>query len=285
MDSKFHIVSVNGEYVSAVNFNIDSNSRAFRYGDGFFETMHANGQVVQFIDDHFERIKLAANTLSIELPDNFTKEYLELHIGGLLHRCRLYQGAKVRIIVSRSTGGLFIPENNKAQILIEAEYLSEGKYEMNKVGLVIGVYNEPVFPTSISAFKSLNALPYVLAGIYASKNNFNDVLLLNKDGYIIEATSSNVFCLKDKIIYTPALRLGAVNGVMRKKIIAIAKKMGFEVKEEALLTEQSLLDMDELFLTNAVSGIRWVTGFGNRRYFKRYSAKILRELNMQEFDL
>lgn len=284
MDSKYQIVSVNGEFVSAVNFCVGSNSRAFRYGDGFFETMHANGQVVQFLNDHYDRIKYAAEVLSIDLPDNFTIDYLRSHIAGLLHRCRLYQGAKVRIIISRNSGGLYIPTNNKANVLIEAEYLSEGKYELNPNGIVVGIYPEPMNVTKLSSFKSLNALPYIMAGVYASKNNFNDVLLVNKDSYIVEATSSNFFCIKDKTLYTPALKLGAVHGVMRKNLIAIAKKMGFEVKEESLLTEHNLLEMDELFLSNAVSGIRWITGLNKRRYFKRYSTKILRELNKQEFD-
>jgi len=283
MNNSYQILSVNGEYLSSLNYNVDRNSRAFRYGDGFFETMHANGQKVQFLDDHFSRLQTAAEVLSIELPDNFTIDYLQTHIAGLLHRCRLYQGVKVRIIVSRSEGGLYIPKNNNAQILIEAEYLSEGKYELNKDGIVVGVYNEPLYATPICAFKTLNALPYIIAGVYASKNNYDDVLLINKDSYIVEATSSNLFCFKDKVLYTPALKLGAVHGVMRKNIIVVAQKMGFEVKSESLLTEHNLLEMDELFLTNAVSGIRWIAGLGKRRYFKRYSAKILRELNKQEF--
>lgn len=284
MTESYNVISVNGKYTNAENYKVDLSSRAFRYGDGFFETMHANGQVVQFLDDHFERMQKAANILQIKLPDHFTLPYLENHIAGLLHRCRLYQGTKVRVLVSRKSGGLFIPQNNEAEILIECEFLGKGSYELNKDGIVVGEYFcNSNYSSDVSAFKSLNSLPYVLAGLHAKNNNFDDVLVVNKQGYIIEATSSNFFCIKNKVIFSPDLKLGAVHGIMRKNVISIANNMGFEVKFDAKLTLENIIDMDEMFLTNAVVGIKWIGGFKNRRYFKRYSTKIIKKINDQNF--
>ncbi len=196
----------------------------------------------------------------------------------------MYQGAKVRIYIVRKDGGLYIPKLNDANIVVEAAYLSKGPYELNQDGLVVGLFNDFArVKQPFSEFKSMNALPFVLAGVFAKENNFDDAILINEVGSIVEATSSNLFCVKGKKIYTPSLNTGCVHGIMRKEIIEIANCLGYNVEEKDNLTLDTLLEMDELFLTNAVSGIKWVTGLNDRRYYKRYSVKILAELNRQVF--
>ncbi len=284
MSSKYNIISFNGDYIQRLDLNISLDNRGFRYGDGLFETMHANGLEVQFLLEHIKRIIKGAKILKIILPSNFTFEYLSEHINGLLNRCKLYQGARVRIYIVRQEGGLYIPKSNSADVTIEASYLSKGPYELNADGLVVGVFKDtPRVKLPFGEFKSLNALPFVLAGVYASENKFNDVLLVDNNGFIVEATSSNLFCVNNKEVYTPALNTGCVNGIMRAKVIEISNSLGFKVIEKDNITEDNLLEMDELFLTNAVSGIKWVAGLNNRRYYKRYSMKILQELNRVAF--
>lgn len=286
MNEKYKILSVNGEFIAKADFSLPIENRAFRYGDGLFETMHANGQKIQFLHNHYNRLKKGANVLGLCLPKSFSESYLDSHIASLLNRCKLYQGAKVRIIVVRKTGGLYIPKYEDVDIIIEAEYLSKGNYELNKKGIILGVFFDVPKPNStFLSFKSINALPYVLAGVYAKKNNFDDCLLVNNSGNIIEATSSNLFCIKDKTVYTPSLSSGCVDGVMRKNIIPIISDMGFEVIKANKLLLAQLQNMDEVFLTNAISGVVWVTGINNKRFYKRYAQKIVRNLNNQIFDI
>jgi len=70
-----------------------------------------------------------------------------------------------------------------------------------------------------------------------------------------------------------------VQGIMRKHIISIANELGYQVDDEALLLPQDLLLMDEVFLTNAIAGIKWVAGYKNRRYFKKNTIKLIEVLN------
>jgi branched-chain amino acid aminotransferase len=77
--------------------------------------------------------------------------------------------------------------------------------------------------------------------------------------------------------------LGPVEGIMRKQILKIASAAGFQVNDAAYLLAEDLHQMDEIFLTNAVSGIRSVIGFQNRRYFKKKSQLLLEKLNHQAF--
>ncbi len=284
MNDRYNILSVNGDLVKRQNFRISIDNRAFRYGDGLFETMHANGREVQFINDHYNRLTNCAKVLSLKLPNYFSCEYLKNTVAKLLNACRLYQGAKVRVIIVRKQGGLYLPKTNEVDIIIEAEYLSKGLYKLNDKGVLLGLFADFPKPNApYMAYKSLNAMPYILAGQYAVQNNLDDSLLINDNGLFIEATSSNMFCVKDGVVYTPTVESGCVKGVMRKNIIPIIRNLGFEVKMVNGFTKGKLLLMDEVFLTNAVSGIKWVLGIENRRFHNYHSVKFLEALNGSVF--
>jgi len=284
MNKKYQLISFNKEFIATDNFKLGLNNRAFRYGDGFFETMHANGLNVQFIDDHYVRIKKASQILSIELPDFFSLNFLKEQITGLLRRTKLFQAARIKLTVYRTGDGYYMPMQNNSDIIIEAVYLGKGPYELNADGITIGIYNDMFKQKSLfGSIKSINAQLYILAGIFAKNSGFNDVLLLNGDGYIVEATSSNFFAVKDKHLFTPPLLSGCVDGIMRKQVISIAQSLGYLVDADSMINPNDLLNMDELFLTNAVVGIKHISGFKDRRFFKRTANEFMKELNRRAF--
>ncbi|MDA3892680.1 MAG: aminotransferase class IV [Salinivirgaceae bacterium] len=285
MDSRYNLISFNKQYMPVDSFNIGLQNRAFRYGDGFFETMHANGLHVQFVDDHYQRILKSANILKLTLPDYFSQKFLEEQIAGLLSRCKLFQAVRVKLTVFRSGEGFYVPNSNVAAFLIDATYLGKGPYELNAEGINMGIYKEiPKPKLPYSSIKSMNAQLYVLAGIYANSNKFDDVLLVNDGEKIVEATSSNVFAVKGKTVFTPAVSSGCVEGIMRKQIIHIAESMGYCIVENEGIDEHNLLDMDELFLTNAIVGIKHISGFEKRRYYRKNAIKFMKELNRIAFN-
>ncbi len=280
MESRFNYISVDKDYFHVNDFRIELSNRAFMYGDGFFETMHANGLKVQFLHDHFLRIQKASQIVKLELPEYFTFNFLEQQISGLLSRNKLFQGARIRLIIYRKSSGYYIPDENGSQILIEASYLSKGTYALNAEGINLGIYS--AIPKPLKGYwgiKSLNAQLYTLAGIYARENDFDDVCLVSDKGYIVEATSSNIFMVRDNQLLTPPLETGCVEGIMRKQIIDVSQTMGYKIDCEAYICPNDLFTMDEVFLTNAVSGVKYVGGYENRRYFKRVAGKLLNELN------
>ena len=127
-------------------------------------------------------------------------------------------------------------------------------------------------------FKNIHSQIYIQAAIYAQEKNIGDVLILNSDDKIIEATSSNIFLVSGGDLYTPKLSSGPVGGVMRAAIINLA--IGLDIKVfECNLTPQELLKADEVFLTNAVQGIKWVSSYRTKRYFNKTANKLLDALN------
>lgn len=278
-------VILNGEPLKLDEPVFLHSNRAFRYGDAVFETMHANGTEVQFFDEHYERMTNAAIKLKMNLPDDFNKSLLYAEIKSLLVRNKLFQGAKVRFSIFRNGAGTYMPETNRISYIIETEKLPTDKYELNQKGLIIDIYNEIRKPiNTFSFFKTSNSQLYVMASIFCKENKFDDVFILNENGNIIEASSSNLFLVKQNQLYTPSLEEGCVQGIMRNKIIEIAIGQKYTVFEDCRITIDDLLHADEVFLTNTVNGIKWVMAFRSRRYFNKVSKSLLSGLNKMVFN-
>ncbi len=253
-------------------------NRAFRYGDGLFESIAVGEKSIPFFDDHWNRLTQAAQLLALELPTVFTKEFLRKAILELLSLNAIAGNAYARVMFYREGRGKYAPDEMQAGFMIEVEPIQGELFELNKKGLNIGLFNEVNKAVDqLSNFKTSSSLVYVLASIHKSKAGLDDCLILNTRSNICDSTNSNVFLVKDKTISTPSIQEGCINGVMRKQVIAIAKENGFTTQETAIEAEM-LRNADEIFLTNAVQGIRWIERYGKSVYTNKTVAALATEL-------
>ena len=185
--------------------------------------------------------------------------------------------AKVRLSVSRGSGGLYDCDD-KISYLIESSPLEQNQDAFKESGLIIDIF--PDARKSIDKFsnlKSANYLPYVMAAIWARENKLDDALVLNQHERICDATIANIFWVMDEKIFTPSLSEGCVAGVMRKKILELPSPNSGFLVQESVLTENILLQADEVFLTNAITGIRWVKECRGKIYKNTVSSKLFIE--------
>lgn len=264
--------NLNGQLYPENELVLSVKNRAFRYGDALFESMHANGMQVYFFEKHFARLTTGMKMLKMEIPYTFSKVFLENEIEGTLHKNRLFQGARVRLMIFRNGGGLYTPETNKISYLIEVEKLETDIYDLNTKGLIIDIYKDArVARSSFSSLKTANSLPYILAAIYRDENKLDECVLLNEADELVEGTGSNIFLIWKENLFTPNLSSGCVAGVMRHQILQLAKELNIRIVPDYKLTEKELSACDEVFFTNAVKGIRWAVAYKNKRYFNRFS--------------
>ncbi|MFW5656415.1 MAG: aminotransferase class IV [Bacteroidota bacterium] len=269
----------NGNFRKKEDYNISLNNRAFRYGDGFFETIRGFSTQPLLFEYHFQRIQKSLKTLKLKTGDDFNEELLQKMIEKLLTKNKLFKGARIRITFFRNGEGLYTPETNESAFIIESQALND-TYELNKKGLLIDVFPDIKINVSpLSFLKSINALPYVLAGVYKQEHRLDECILLNEHGSLCETISSNLFVFYNDTLYTPSLRDGCVAGVMRQKILEFAANNGITTEDTKPLTVNHLLDAEEIFITNAIMGIQWVGAFRNKRYFHFMASKLIRELN------
>jgi branched-chain amino acid aminotransferase len=256
-------VCLNGKMISGDEPILNAANRGFRYGDALFETMKLKDGKIQLVSHHFERLFAGLSLLKMDIPKFFTQEKLLEGIIQLCKRNKCEELARIRLTVFRSEGELFSP-NNSLQYLIECWPLNEENNKLNENGFVIDIFPDARKACDkFSNLKSANYLPNIMAALYAKENKLNDCLLLNAQGHICEAVIANIFWIKNEIIYTPPLSEGCVAGVMRRYLIEQLKA----VKEKPC-DIKDLGEANEIFLTNAIKGIRWVKQFKNKIYKK-----------------
>lgn len=245
---------------------LSPNNRSFRYGDGCFETMKMIDGTICLANYHFERLFASLDTLQFEKPNFLTADYLKQQIVELAQKNYHNKLARIRLTFFRGDGGLYDPENHFPNYLIQTWELNPQSNKLNENGLVIDVFKDAQKGCDAYAhLKSNNYLGYAMAALWAKKKHLNDALLLNPHGHVADSTIANVWIVKEGTLITPPLTDGAVNGVMRRHLLASAKKDAIPVLEKAI-NSTDLTEANEIFLTNAIHGIRWVKQCGQTNY-------------------
>ena len=275
-------VNLDGKLLEAKNPVIGLDNRSFRYGDCVFESLRGMHGKCCFAVDHYARLINGMKALKMAVPQSFTANFFEQSINQLLEHNGHKEGSRIRFSVFRNSEGYYRPHSNQVSYSVESVALPNNMYAMNEKGLRIDIFDEYKKPLNkFSSLKTANSLPFVLAGIYASERELDDCILLNEQGGIAEATSSNIFIIYNGVFYTPSVNQGCIEGIMRSKIIQFAQRKNIGI-QECTLGPSALIRADEVFLTNSITGIRWVGSYRQKRYFKKISDIILEEINKDQ---
>ncbi|MCD0489083.1 aminotransferase class IV [Pedobacter sp. MC2016-14] len=269
----------NNEFIAIDQPVLKAGNRAFRYGDGLFESMRMSNGKLRYAEDHAARLAAGMNALKMEGGVLFDDYFLKQKTAELVKRNKLKDNVRFRLSVYREGAGLYTPDSNKSGYLLEASALPDGNYGLNKKGLIIDVYDELTKPINkLSNYKTTSSLLYVMAGLFKKQQQLDEAIVINENGFLCESISSNLFVVYEKQIYTPALSEGCIAGVMRKVVMEMAQSNGISIVE-AQINPEILNEAEEVFLTNAVGGIRWVMGYGRKRYFNEVSKHLSSLLN------
>jgi branched-chain amino acid aminotransferase len=269
-------VCINGKITPANQPVLVADNRGYRYGDGLFETMKMNRAKILLEKYHFERLFAGLKLLKFRVPSLFTVSKLRQNINALAKKNKCGELGRIRLSVSRGQGGLY-DTVTAMDYLIECWPLDQSVNAINDNGLVIDIF--PDAQKNCDAFsnlKSANFLAYVMAAQYAKAHKLNDCLVSNVKNHIADSTIANIFLVKNKLIITPGLAEGCVNGVMRRYLIEKLRNSDFELRE-GVVTKNDLETFDEVFLTNAISGMRWVRQFRDKKYAHEQTLKIYSE--------
>jgi len=254
-------------------------NRAFRYGDGLFETIRIYNGTPLFAEYHHKRLIDGLNLLKIESEEKDNLTLFKNNLNKIIISNRIREGGRIRYSISRNSGGYYKPLSTSGISIVEANNIEDNFYKLNDQGVQIEIYEDILKPINIlSPFKNAFSLIHVLAGIHNSGINYESILL-NEQKNICEGVSSNIFILKNNILYTPSLNQGCVNGIMRFILINyLSKKLNIEVVETKIKSD-FFNNADEIFFTNVIQGIKWVLGFGKKRYYNTFSKLLTQNLN------
>ena len=273
------MINFNGTIVSQ-DANVLTQNRAFLYGDGVFETVKILNNKILFLEDHYFRLMSSMRVVRMEIPMNFTMEYLEEQILSLVDKNGLSQSSRARITVYRNDGGYYLPQSNTISFLIQAVALESKLYSIGKKEYEVDLYKDfYITKQLLSSIKTTNKIINVTGSIFANENALDNCLLLNDSKNVVEALQGNIFMLLGNKLITPPVSEGCLNGVMRKQILSLAKKIdNLEVVEE-VISPFELQKADELFVTNVIKGIQPITQYRKKTFGTNISVQLLEKLN------
>lgn len=275
------MINLNGVLREAEESKLTVFNRGFAFGDAVFETIRIINGKIMFWEDHYFRLMASMRIMRMEIPENFSPEFLEEELLDIVEANGLgASAARVKFIVFRKEGGLYTPKTNDVGYVISTSSLESAFYLLSSDPYEIELFKDHYINSGLlSTVKTNNRAINILGGIYAQENDYDNCLVLNERKNVVEALNANVFLVNGTTIKTPPLSDGCIKGITRGAIIDIIKKLPEYTFVEESVSPFELQKADELFLTNVIMGIRPVTKYRKKEFDFEVAKDLLSKLN------
>ena len=244
------MIYLNNRLVTKAKARISVFDHGFLYGDGIYETLRGYHGVVFEADEHIERLFRSASMIGLEIPK--TPDEIKKAIYRTI-RANRHKEAYIRISVSRGPGPLGLDPSlcSRPTFVIISNPVRKypERYYKKGVKVVIADTRRNFKGALDPRIKSLNFLNNIIAKREAIERGAYEAVMLNYRGYVAEGTVSNIFFVKDNVLYTPAVGVGILDGITRRLIIDIARDLGIEVRQ-GRYKRDDIYSADEVFISN-----------------------------------
>lgn len=257
---------IDGREAADIDRALPAQIRALHYGDGLFETMLGRNGGARLFEFHMERLADGCRRLGIPQPDVGA-------IAGDLQRAIDFDGPSIaKLLVARGGAGrgykpdlaaasqrcLFVYSLGSAPCELTVRWC-ESRYARNR---------------QLAGLKHLNRLEQVLAQAEFVDDE-NEGLMLDTEDQVVSATAGNVFVVTDGVVTTPDLTHCGIEGVMRRFVLERARALDIPIRV-ASLSRSDIESADEVFVTNAVRGVRPVVRVGLSKYDVGPATRVLK---------
>jgi branched-chain amino acid aminotransferase len=244
-----------GPHVSALD-------RGYMRADGLFETLRAYDGFPACLERHIERLRRGAAVLAIPVPDYVTETVREASRAAAAAG---WSDAAVRLSLTRGVGDLtmVVMANATPTVVVTATPLTgQAAASLYEKGIALhvaaGTRNEQAVTAGL---KTLGYAEAVIAFNAARAAGFDEALFLDTEGHVSEATTANIFAVRDSRLTTPPLTCGILAGITRALVLEIAAGSGVPAVEEVMMLDD-LHAADEVFITSSVRELMPVARIG-----------------------
>ncbi|WP_132055897.1 aminotransferase class IV [Pseudocnuella soli] len=263
-------ICFNGQLLPAGQPVIAAANPGFRYGEGLFETMKMLQGNILLFSPHCQRLHQGMSLLGLK-PLSTSNNSIADQVKMLAQKNGCLEMARIRWTVYRQ-------EDGTAGYVLEAFALENEAFRWQERGWQLGLYAENTKATgTLANLKSANYLVYRLAAAAAAQQGADECIVLNAHGHVCDGSRTNIFTLKNGLLQTPPLTSGCVAGVMRRHVLHSCSANNIPFAEKDLLPDD-LLAADEVFLTNAIQGIRWVSHYQGKEYGNAFTKSLYKQL-------
>ena len=235
------------------------------YGDGVFEGIRIYNRLIFRLKEHLDRLYRSAIAIELKIP--MTKADMVKAVVRTVKANNLRDGY-VRLVITRGPGDLGLDPRRckKATIFIIADKIALYPDEFYQKGLaIITARTRRNYPRSLDPrIKSLNYLNNILAKIEAIKSGTDEAIMLTCDDHVAECTGDNIFAVHGGELLTPPVSVGALEGITREAVMALADKVGMKAREK-MLKMDDIYGAEEVFLTGTAAEIISVITIDGRK--------------------
>ncbi|MHA6260553.1 aminodeoxychorismate lyase [Sporosarcina sp. CAU 1771] len=253
---------MNGDFIRAEDMMISPFDHGFLYGTGFFETFRTYDGHVFLFQEHWDRLQSALTEYRITLP--YAVEEI-LSAVQELNRLSGNEDGYFRLNVSAGVHDIGLAPSSYAtpNVILFRKALPESVRGVEKEAVWLETRRN--LPESKIRHKSHNYLNNVRGRLEVSSLKTIEGLFVTGDGFVAEGITSNLFWVKDQILYTPSIETGILPGTTRALVMELARTEGFLV-QEGFFTKEAVESADELFVTNAIQELVPIHRLGGRKY-------------------
>jgi branched-chain amino acid aminotransferase len=247
------LIYFNGKLIKKEDAKVSVFDHGLLYGDGVFEGIRSYNCLVFKLREHIDRLYASAQGISLKIP--MEKSQMEKAIIGTLKANKL-KDAYIRAVVTRGEGDLGLDPRNcrRPTVFIITDKIALYPAELYHKGLkIVTVPTRRNIPEALNPqIKSLNYLNNILGKIEAINAGVQEAVMLDQSGFVTECTGDNIFMIKDKVLVTPPVSVGVLNGITRGAVLQLAAKAGLKACER-MVTRFELYTSDEVFLTGTAA--------------------------------
>jgi len=277
------LVYINGELKPKAEAMVSVYDHGLLYGDGVFEGIRAYGDEVFKLDEHLERLYRSAHFLRIDLPMKL--EELRDAVLNTLKANKLYDGAYIRLVVTRGVGDLGInpkkcTEGPTIFIITDTIQLYPQEFYERGIRTIICSTRKHSPQCMNPQVKATQYLNNIMALIEANNAGVLEAIMLSLDGFVTEGSADNIFITRGKRLITPPVYLGALEGITRNAVMEIATENGYTV-EEKRFTSFELYEAEECWFTGTAAELIPVIEVDSRTIGDGKPGPIFRDLKAQ----
>ncbi len=247
-------IYLNGSITGPEGAKISVFDRGFLYGDSVYEVMRSSGGQLVDLERHLTRLYKSARALALPAPDDSAMR--RAIVDTLVEAGN--EESYVRLVITRGSGELGLDTDlaEGPTTLVIVKPLMLPPTSLYEKGAAVQIVN--VQRTSVKAMdpsvKSGNYLNNIMALVEAKKEGAYEAIMCDREGWLAEGASSNLFFVSEGRLHTPSVSVGLLAGITRERILALAADLGL-VTEQGRFGPDRLRDATEAFLTSSIRGV------------------------------
>ena len=253
---------MNGQFMEQQELRISPFDHGFLYGLGFFETFRTYKGKIPLLEEHYRRLSNTLAEYRIQMP--FTEQELLKIVEELVRRNGGEDGYfRVNVSAGEADIGLAPTFYDKPTAIVFQKALVVSPRGTEKAAHWLNTPRNS--PEGSERTKGHSYGNNVLARFELPSLAQTEGIFVTRFGVVAEGITSNIFWVRQGVLYTPSLSTGILNGITRRIVLQLVEELQLEVREGEFFAED-VERADEVFVTNAIQELVPISHIGKVQF-------------------